>query len=260
MDEPQMIVETSHEYIGRWNRLISTTNWEKGRIISQWREAMQESDMPASSYTDDAWAEQVGNITPQHVGRLRRVHDRFAQVHDQYAGLFWSHFQAALEWSDAEMWLEGAVQSQWSVAQMRTERWEHLGAVPEEEPRAADVVASDWNEDIEPIDDGPTARSSSAAAADADRGAPFGGDEAADYDPDDDYRAEATLPSGEVAAVATLRPFQSLPALPKDLKDAFEQFKLAILAHKVAGWREISCDDVLAVLDSLKQLALAPAE
>ena len=28
----------SGPYLGRWNRLVSTTNWEKGRIICQWRE------------------------------------------------------------------------------------------------------------------------------------------------------------------------------------------------------------------------------
>ena len=36
--------------------------------------------------------------------------------------------------------------------------------------------------------------------------------------------------------------------------------KLAILNHKVSGWREIARDDVLAVLESLRQLVLAPAE
>jgi hypothetical protein len=51
-----------------------------------------------------------------------------------------------------------------------------------------------------------------------------------------------------------------LPELPADVAEAMELFKLAILAHKVAGWRDISRRDLLAVLDSLRQLALAPAE
>ncbi len=38
-----VIEEASAEYLGRWNRLVSTTNWEKGRIISQWREALIEA-------------------------------------------------------------------------------------------------------------------------------------------------------------------------------------------------------------------------
>jgi len=44
----------------------------------------------------------------------------------QYEGLYWSHLQAALDWDDAEMWLEGAIQNQWSVSQMRGQRWETL--------------------------------------------------------------------------------------------------------------------------------------
>ncbi len=57
-----------------------------------------------------------------------------------------------------------------------------------------------------------------------------------------------------------MRPFASLPPLPPDVNDAFEAYKLCILRHKMAGWQEISRDDMLASLESLKQLALAPAE
>ena len=57
-----------------------------------------------------------------------------------------------------------------------------------------------------------------------------------------------------------IRPFENLPALPDDLKEAFELFKLAILSHKISGWTEISAEQVLCVLESLKRLALAPAE
>jgi hypothetical protein len=56
-----------------------------------------------------------------------------------------------------------------------------------------------------------------------------------------------------------VRPFEDLPALPSDLNEAFEAFKLAILAHKIDGWRDVSCEDVLATLDALRQLAVAPA-
>ena len=64
----------------------------------------------------------------------------------------------------------------------------------------------------------------------------------------------------DVPAAPPLRPFESLPPLPPDLNEAFDLFRLAILNHKVSGWREISRNDVLSVLESLKQLALAPAE
>ena len=153
-EQATVVVEASTEYVGRWNRLISTTNWEKGRIIAEWRAALQEADAPAGSYTDDAWSQQVGGVTPQHVGRLRRVFERFGETHDQYAGLYWSHFQAALDWPDAEMYLEGAVQNDWSVAQMRNQRWEAMGGAPELKPQEADVVASELDEDVSAANDG----------------------------------------------------------------------------------------------------------
>ena len=143
-----VVVEASTEYVGRWNRLISTTNWEKGRIVSEWRAALQQADAPAASYADDAWSQQVGGVTPQHVGRLRRVYERFGDVHQQYPGLYWSHFQAALDWPDAEMYLEGAVQNNWSVAQMRNQRWEAMGGAPELQPQDADIVAAELDEDV----------------------------------------------------------------------------------------------------------------
>src|SRR5690349_2194053 len=131
-----LIDTTSEQYLGQWKRLVSTTNWEKGQIILQWREALIDAEVPASEYSDDAWSRRVGNVTPQHVGRLRRVFERFGNVRDDYNGLFWSHFQAALDWDDAELWLEGAVQNDWSISEMRHKRWETNGAIAENEPMA----------------------------------------------------------------------------------------------------------------------------
>ena len=125
-----LAIDASVEYVGRWNRLVSTTNWEKGRIIHQWREALRQAVAPAGSFADEAWSGQVGGVTPQHVGRLRRVYERFGEVFGQYRGLYWSHFQAAVDWPDAEMWLEGAVQNGWTISQMRAQRWEAIGAPP----------------------------------------------------------------------------------------------------------------------------------
>ncbi|HMP07031.1 MAG TPA: hypothetical protein PJ982_11815, partial [Lacipirellulaceae bacterium] len=114
-------------FVGQWNRLVSTTNWEKGRIICQWREALEQSGAAVTEYSDEAWAQLVGGVSSQHVGRLRRVFQQFGSAFDQYEGLYWSHFQAALDWDDAEMWLEGAIHNRWSVSQMRGQRWETLG-------------------------------------------------------------------------------------------------------------------------------------
>ena len=136
---------------------MSTTNWEKGRIIFQWRAALVAADTQAAEYADEAWSRRVGGVSPQHVGRLRRVHERFAAARGQFPGLFWSHFQAALDWDDAEMWLEGAVQSRWSVADMRRRRSETLGTVAEQESLPGSSADSP-DEDFSP--------ESSAAATD----------------------------------------------------------------------------------------------
>jgi hypothetical protein len=148
MEEQAIVVnEASSEFVGRWNRLVSTTNWEKGRIIFEWREALRQAEAAPACYTDDVWSRQVGGVTPQHVGRLRRTYERFGKDFDQYAGLYWSHFHAALDWPDAEMYLEGAVQNGWSVSQMREQRGEAMGGPAEEKPGEADAVAADWDED-----------------------------------------------------------------------------------------------------------------
>src|SRR5688572_24384874 len=68
------LVAASQPYVGRWNKLVSTTNWEKGRIIVEWRESLAAQGLPVSEYSDDAWSRLVGGVTGQHAGRLRRVY------------------------------------------------------------------------------------------------------------------------------------------------------------------------------------------
>jgi hypothetical protein len=259
-----VVVEASTEYVGRWNRLISTTNWEKGRIISEWRAALEQADAPAGSFTDEAWSQQVGNVTPQHVGRLRRVFERFGETHEQYTGLYWSHFQAALDWPDAEMYLEGAVQNDWSVSQMRNQRWEALGGEPESRPQESDFVTSEFDEDVSAANDDtlPSTISDSLAEVhdtDADS-SEYDDSEAAPFDADSPVTSESAMAPVEAPSAPLLRPFEALPPLPADLKEAFELMKLAVLSHKISGWNEIARDDLLSVLESLKQLALAPTE
>ena len=143
-----VLEQTSEQFLGKWKRLVSTTNWEKGQIISQWRTALIEAGAGASEYCDDVWSRQVGQVTPQHVGRLRRVFERFGDSRDTYAGLYWSHFQAALDWEDAEMWLEGAVQNAWSIADMRRTRGETLG-IPAGGQSLEDETGAELDEDGE---------------------------------------------------------------------------------------------------------------
>ena len=248
-------VEVSAHFIGRWSELISTTNWEKGKIISLWRETLREAGAPSSAFSDEAWCRCVGGVTPQHVGRLRRVYDRFSASYKTFAGLYWSHFLAALDWDDAEMWLEGATQSKWSVSQMRRTRWEAMGGDPASEPREADLVASSEDEDFTPLSDSDEATSTkdaprSVAEGPRPDGPDFGDEDSGpiatdNFDDSGDGSAwEATEP-GE-------SPFASLPSLPVDFAEALEQFKLAIIRHRAGGWSEVSESDILKALDALK--------
>lgn len=253
-------------FVGQWRGLISTTNWEKGRIIHEWRETLRAAGAAATQYSDEAWSRRVGQVSSQHVGRLRRVYERFHLQRGQFPRLFWSHFQAALDWTDAEMWLEGAVQSEWSVSEMRSRRWEALGAVAGERPREADLVETEFDEDADPAAEGELSmvRDPGERLDDECRAPADGCDAEEDAEP---AGSQAGVAFDVDAAVypaespdAPVRPFANLAELPDDLAEAFESFKLSILHHKLAGWREISRDDVLASLESLKQLALAPAE
>jgi hypothetical protein len=240
----------SGPFLGRWNRLVSTTNWEKGRIICQWREALAAAGAAPQSATDEAWSRRVGNLTPQHCGRLRRVWQRFGAGADRYPGLYWSHFHAALEWSDAEMWLEGAVQNDWSVAQMVRQRSATLDALEGPADAAAEaaleIPPEVWD------DDAPVGREELPETISSSPGEVH---EAADG-----ASLDAAGASAEPSAAEPLRPFEGLPPLPADLQDAFEAFKLAIVRQRQAGWVEISCRQVLAVLDALREFARQPAE
>lgn len=261
-----LVDQTSEQYLGQWRRLVSTTNWEKGQIIHQWRQALVDSDAPGSEFTDEAWSRRVGNVTPQHVGRLRRVFERFGETRDGYDGLFWSHFQAALDWEDAEMWLEGAVQNDWSISEMRHKRWEVNGGMPgaesEAEPTAVSETAeAPWDDDAESAD---TASEVVGGALDRVRSP---GDNETDEEEDEpgydrsQFNDEHASDEHEsVPANEPIRPFANLPPLPADVNDAFEAYKLCILRHKIGEWQEISREDMLTSLEALKQLVLAPAE
>lgn len=259
LENDPVLDEASAEFVGRWNHLVSTTNWEKGQITSLWRQSLIDAGAPVQAYSDEAWARRVGNVTGQHVGRLRRVWEQFGSTFQQYRGLFWSHFQAALDWNDAEMWLEGAVQNHWSVAQMRTQRWEAMGAPSEEEPSDGDLVNAELDEDANPDDDSSELSSSTGEVRDFEESLSES-EEGEESESIDSVPFDEAPESGSATAVDPVRPFQNLPKLPDDLAEAFEHFKLAILAHKLTDWGEISCGEVLAVLDSLKQLALAPSD
>jgi hypothetical protein len=257
----ESLVAASQPFVGQWNRLVSTTNWQKGRIIVEWRQALVAQEVAVTQYSDEAWSRLVGGVSGQHVGRLRRVSQRFGEVHEQYRGLFWSHFQAALDWPDAEMWLEGAVRSGWSVAQMRDQRWLTLGQVEADRPQAADVVASETDDDFEPARTAePQTHAISGEYGEVRAGPRHEGPDFGDDEPSGGSRAAAyEFEEAAQSTVELVRPFEHLPELPDDLAEAFDAMKLAILRHKTSGFEQIAAADILRSLDALKALVTAPS-
>lgn len=260
--------DAARPFITAWEGLISQTNWEKGRIISEWRQALIAAECAPQQYSDEAWARTVGQVSGQHVGRLRRVYGRFGAVRGAYSGVYWSHFCAAVDWDDAEMWLEGAVQNDWSVSEMRRTRWETLGSPPGDDPQLNTLVAADLDEDA-PALDGPTATLGPPVEGDV-RG--FDSDFGVGESTRQEDSATASM-EGSHDEANTLDDDQSVSAapegvrldadfssLPTDLFDAFEQLKLAVLRRRIDGWKDVTPEAVADCLAALRTLTLAPAE
>ena len=252
--------EQSQPFIGQWNQLISTTNWDKGKIICQWRAALIEEKAPATEYSDDAWSQLVGGVTPQHVGRLRRTSERFGEVFGDYKGLFWSHFYAALDWEDAEMWLEGAVQSKWSISGMRQQRWETMGKLDADKPKDGDIVSIEMQEETQSLALSESKRNNDKEVIEGPvhEGPDFGddvGSKNSDGKKSDDEGGE----ENDKAKPHQIKPFEAFTELPDDVMDAANQFKVAIIKHKLNDWEDIGQKDMLDLLEALKQLAsIAP--
>jgi hypothetical protein len=259
--------EASAPFLGQWKRLVSTTNWEKGRIINEWRLALVAAGSPTSEYSDDAWSQRVGGVTGQHVGRLRRVYERFDALRAEFPALYWSHFQATLDWDDAPMWLEGAYQSGWSVAEMRRKRAETLGAVADDGVNGAAIDSlDDASTDAEPLDEDAADNDSPAPSASRElrsRDAEPSGDSDPGSSHSDATDDRTTFDTGESAggreAIEPRRPFAHLAELPDDLGEPYEALKVAIIRHKFAGWKEVAINDLIEAIDALRELALAPA-
>jgi len=280
--DPEAIADP---FVGRWNRLISSTNWEKGRIISQWRGALVDAGAAATEFSDEAWARRVGGVTASHVGRLRRVYDAFADSYQSYQGLYWTHFLVALDWDDAPLWLEGAAQSGWSVSQMRNQRWEAIGGDESSRPDASELTTGDVDEDFDASLAAVSADGSGAASPEFTQPGQGGGS-TKDYGDGPsgigagpaiegpDFGEEETLnrlrddfengPSPHPAAATDdevvsplVQPFAGLPELPADLADAVELLKLAVLRHNTAGWKEVPAEAVIDYLQAFKLLVEA---
>jgi hypothetical protein len=257
-------MSVTEPFVGQWNTLISQTNWEKGKIILEWRAALIDSGANPSVFSDETWSRQVGAVTSQHVGRLRRVYERFGTSQSSFPGLYWSHFLAGIDWDDAELWLEGAMRSKWSISEMRKMRWESNGGDPSHAPRDEELITTEVDEGFDALtqaDDEESDRESkdrAEASGPLSEGPDFGEEEYEDYEP-----SAANSGTGSESDSDNLdggsdivNPFAGLPTLPPDIDEALEQFKLSIVRHRASGWGDISQTQMIQVLDALKLFAM----
>ncbi|MDR0328609.1 MAG: DUF2281 domain-containing protein [Planctomycetaceae bacterium] len=264
-----LIDQLSEPIVGKWNVLVSQTNWEKGAIILSWRTELIAAGLPNTAYSDDAWARRVGNVTPPHVGKLRRVAERFGEKHNDFAGLYWSHFNSALDWDDAELWLEGAVQNGWSVAQMRVQRWEALGDAVEQKPNEEDIYISEIDEAVyrQSTPDRIEGRNVEIGTADIDLpsvavpNVPTPNPVAEPLKKKGQPKNSKTMPTEASGCVPStgelLMSLKGISEFPADLAEPLELLQVAILNHKLACWKSLPAEQVCRALENLKMLTVA---
>ncbi|MBR5757690.1 MAG: hypothetical protein IKX88_03730 [Thermoguttaceae bacterium] len=273
-EKETLIDQIASEFVGFWNVLVSKTNWEKGKVIHSWRMKLIEAGTPRRVYSDDAIAQRIGNVTPQHVGRLRRVYERFGE-REPLPNLYWSHYQAALDWDDADAWLQQASDEKISVAQMRFARWEKTGAKPKLKPKDDDIVVAERDEDVNPYNDSDADLTGVSTPIGPGRSDMFDStvDDEEEKKPKKkkDARSRQESELGEFAGDVepwegnaepirtpeVLDAIGKLDELPVDLMEALESLKLAIISHKLAGWDDVKPIQIAAYLSEFKRLLVS---
>lgn len=266
-EKEPLIDEIAAEYVGVWNLLVSKTNWEKGKVVHSWRTKLREAGLPRRVYSDEALSQRIGGVSPQHVGRLRRVYERFG-AEPPLPNLYWSHYQAALDWDDAEEWLRKASDEKLSVAQTRVARWEKSGLALPVKPSDDEEIEAEEDEDVNPFNDSDSAETVPGSRANASGKSdektveekPKKHKKQKKDEPLGEYSGETEPWEKEGAAFTTadvLDAFSKLEPLPADLAEAFESLKVAILTRKIEKWIDVSPVLIAQYVSEIKRLLVS---
>lgn len=127
-----MTYKTESELIDVVRAECGSSNWRLGEQAALWKEKWGQTK------TDEDFCRMVGgeafSLTPDRVGRCRRVWQQFGMIHGQYRGLTWSHFDKARQLSEvnqteALVWAE---ENEATVGEMLAWMRATFGEVPEE--------------------------------------------------------------------------------------------------------------------------------
>jgi hypothetical protein len=103
------------ELITRAQTALSQCNWTVGECAAQWTQRY------SKGRTDADFGNLIG-LSGDQVYQRRRVWETFADVHEQYSDLKWSHFYGALTWDDSAECLQWANENQATVSEMKAWR------------------------------------------------------------------------------------------------------------------------------------------
>lgn len=124
-------IETEDQLVARAQQALSSCNWEIGECAAQWTKKY------ARGRTDADFGTMIG-LSGDQVYQRRRVWETFADVHENYPQLKWSHFYVAINWDDAAECLHWANEIEATVSEMkawrRAQHGEDLSAPAEEQP------------------------------------------------------------------------------------------------------------------------------
>jgi hypothetical protein len=189
--------ESENQLISRAQEAVSNCRWVVGECAFQWTKRY------ARGRTDADFGGMIG-LTGDQVFQRRRVWEVFGATKDEFSGLKWSHFYAALNWDDAPECLTWAVQNQSTVAEMkawrRALRGEDLTTdAPEADPIAHFPAEMAWVQNPDEPGSSPRDPRSAAGARAVDSPEPFVAGVPRQSSPDGEeyapYRAQAGSPA-----------------------------------------------------------------
>lgn len=188
--------ESEEQLVNIAQEAVSHCRWVVGECAAKWTQRY------ARGRTDADFAALIG-LSGDQVYQRRRVWESFGRAKDEFKGLKWSHFYAALNWDDAQDCLHWAEEMAATVAEMRAwrraQRGEDLTVDAEEESIQYLPTSPEYVQDPSTFDpSGPRSEPrSGGAGAGGERGAQLAVARQAGAGDDDNYtpyRADAASP------------------------------------------------------------------